>query len=107
MMSERIAIVSQLYGPMDLSESLLPNSLWQVHKLETKTCVKTLCEASNFTYKGGFWLIDWLMILIKTRKTYLVIQLFSMVKPFIHDLHIIHAQLNYTYIHISDLKKNI
>ncbi len=27
-----------------------------------------------------------------------------MAEPFIHHLHIIHAQLNYTYIHIYNLK---
>ncbi len=27
-----------------------------------------------------------------------------MAEPFIHHLHIIHVQLNYTYIHIYNLK---
>ncbi len=31
-------------------------------------------------------------------------QIFSMAEPFIHHLHIIYAQVNYTYIHIYNLK---
>ncbi len=43
-------------------------------------------------------LIDWLKNAFKTKQIILVIQLFSMAEPLFHHLHIIHAQLNYTYM---------